>query len=160
MCIIVLWNFEVPTSRDDRENNGDLENFRPLTISPPCGGHPKFRKFNQVLSRELSQEISSKTVELFPRNSTIHFGYFTPPDGRNHRPHIWQSPKTKKKSMSTAFFFRNVHALKRTETHLFRSGDFSVGRRCRAKSKKSTNSHEVPFSSQRQIFSFTVSPIF
>ena len=41
--------------------------------------------------------------------------------------HIWLSPITKKKPMSPGQVFRNVHALKRTETHLFRSGDFSVG---------------------------------
>ena len=116
------------------------------------GGTPEFRNFNQVLPWEHSQEISFKSIEPLPSNSTTHFGCFTPSEGRNYRPHIWQSPKTTKNRCRPKSFFRNVHALKRAETHLFRSGDFSVGRRCRAKSKKSTNSHEVPFSPSRQIF--------
>jgi hypothetical protein len=34
--------------------------------------------------------------------------------------------ENEEKSMSPGLFFRNVHALKRTETHLFRCGDFRL----------------------------------
>jgi hypothetical protein len=75
-------------------------------------------------------------------------------------PHIWQS-EIEIKAMSPGLFFRNVHALKRTETHLFRSGDFSVGlvavERNRRNRRIRTKCH---FPLVAKFLSFVVSRIF
>ena len=88
-----------------REKLGVPKIFDPQQSRPPLGDTPESRKIHWQPSWEHSQEISSKSTEPFPRNSTIHFGYFTPSDGWNHRPHIRLSPITKKNRCRPDKFF-------------------------------------------------------
>jgi hypothetical protein len=102
--LYTLSDFEDRSSSGGREKLGVPKFFDPQQFRPLVGGTPEFRKFNQVLPWEHSQEISLKSIEPFPSNSTIHFGYFTPSEGRNYRPHIWQVRKRKKIDVDRILF--------------------------------------------------------
>jgi hypothetical protein len=78
-----------------REKLGS-QNFRPQQFRPLRGIPPNFENSTKCCPWEHSQEISSKTVEPFPRNSTIHFGYFTPL-GRTKSPTPYMAVRKRKK---------------------------------------------------------------